>query len=93
MEHSILQGEGGEQGDPLMPLLSSLGQHLEDEVGSHPLLRRCEGSRNMSPAQPVLRTSSVLVIILPLAHFQFLPTNTTLAAVRRCQVFFLTVSL
>ena len=27
VEHSILQGEGGEQGDPLMPLLFSLGQH------------------------------------------------------------------
>ena len=27
VEHSILQGEGGEQGDPLMPLLYSLGQH------------------------------------------------------------------
>ena len=25
--HEILQGEGGEQGDPLMPLLFSLGQH------------------------------------------------------------------
>ena len=25
--HRILQGEGGEQGDPLMPLLFSLGQH------------------------------------------------------------------
>ena len=27
VEHSILQGEGGEQGDPVMPLLYSLGQH------------------------------------------------------------------
>ena len=27
VEHSILQGELGEQGDPLMPLLYSLGQH------------------------------------------------------------------
>ena len=27
VQHSILQGEGGEQGDPLMLLLSSLGQH------------------------------------------------------------------
>ena len=26
--HTILQGEGGEQGDALMPLLFSLGQHL-----------------------------------------------------------------
>ena len=25
--HEIMQGEGGEQGDPLMPLLFSLGQH------------------------------------------------------------------
>ena len=25
--HDILQGEGGEQGDPLMPMLFSLGQH------------------------------------------------------------------
>ena len=25
--HEILQGEGGEQGDPLMPMLYSLGQH------------------------------------------------------------------
>ena len=25
--HTIDQGEGGEQGDPLMPLLFSLGQH------------------------------------------------------------------
>ena len=25
--HLIQQGEGGEQGDPLMPLLFSLGQH------------------------------------------------------------------
>ena len=25
--HDIHQGEGGEQGDPLMPLLFSLGQH------------------------------------------------------------------
>ena len=25
--HRIAQGEGGEQGDPLMPLLSALGQH------------------------------------------------------------------
>ena len=25
--HTIIQGEGGEQGDPLMPLLYSLGQH------------------------------------------------------------------
>ena len=27
MVHHILQGEGGEQGDPLMPLLFSLGIH------------------------------------------------------------------
>ena len=27
VEHSILQGEGGEQGDPLTPLLCSLGLH------------------------------------------------------------------
>ena len=26
-EHSVWQGEGGEQGDPLMPALYSLGQH------------------------------------------------------------------
>ena len=32
VEHSILQGEGGEQGDPLMPLLYSLGQHSALEV-------------------------------------------------------------
>ena len=25
--HKIPQGEGGEQGDPMMPLLYSLGQH------------------------------------------------------------------
>ena len=25
--HKIAQGEGGEQGDPMMPLLYSLGQH------------------------------------------------------------------
>ena len=25
--HDILQGEGGEQGDPLMPALCALGQH------------------------------------------------------------------
>ena len=25
--HEILQGEGGEQGDPLMPALFALGQH------------------------------------------------------------------
>ena len=25
--HRVLQGEGGEQGDPLMPALYSLGQH------------------------------------------------------------------
>ena len=28
VEHSILQGVGGEQGDPLMTLLYSLGQHI-----------------------------------------------------------------
>ena len=27
VEHEITQGEGGEQGDPLMPALFSLGQH------------------------------------------------------------------
>ena len=27
VHHTILQGEGGEQGDPLMPALFSLGQH------------------------------------------------------------------
>ena len=27
VEHLIPQGEGGEQGDPMMPLLCSLGQH------------------------------------------------------------------
>ena len=27
MVHNIAQGEGGEQGDPVMPLLFSLGQH------------------------------------------------------------------
>ena len=27
VEHLIPQGEGGEQGDPMMPLLYSLGQH------------------------------------------------------------------
>ena len=32
VKHSILQGEGGEQGDPLMPLLYSLGQHSALEV-------------------------------------------------------------
>ena len=25
--HEIMQGEGGEQGDPLMPMLYALGQH------------------------------------------------------------------
>ena len=25
--HSIAQGEGGEQGDPMMPLLFAMGQH------------------------------------------------------------------
>ena len=27
MVHEIRQGEGGEQGDPLMPALFALGQH------------------------------------------------------------------
>ena len=33
--HHILQGEGGEQGDPSMPMLFSLGQHAAflSEVG------------------------------------------------------------
>ena len=31
--HNILQGEGGEQGDPLMPLLFSLAQHAA--IGRH----------------------------------------------------------
>ena len=35
----ILQGEGGEQGDPLMPLLFSLGQHAAIECGGFPLGR------------------------------------------------------
>ena len=30
--HTIDQGEGGEQGDPLMPLLFSLGQHGAKEA-------------------------------------------------------------
>ena len=30
--HSILQGEGGEQGDTMMPLLFSVGQHHALEV-------------------------------------------------------------
>ena len=30
--HSIRQGEGGEQGDPMMPLLFSVGQHHALEV-------------------------------------------------------------
>ena len=38
MEHSILQGEGGEQGDPLMPLLYSLGQHGALEATHEELL-------------------------------------------------------
>ena len=42
--HSIFEGEGGEQGDTLMPLLYSLGQHgaLQDVSrrlgrGEHPV--------------------------------------------------------
>ena len=35
--HSIHQGEGGEQGDPLMPLLFSLGQHAAEEAISRRL--------------------------------------------------------
>ena len=30
--HDILQGEGGEQGDPLMPALFALGQHEAPEA-------------------------------------------------------------
>ena len=32
MVHTICQGEGGEQGDALMPLLFSLGQHAALEA-------------------------------------------------------------
>ena len=31
--HEVFQGEGGEQGDPLMPALFALGQH---SFGGHP---------------------------------------------------------
>ena len=30
--HRVTQGEGGEQGDPLMPMLFSLGQHAALEA-------------------------------------------------------------
>ena len=39
MDHEILQGEGAEQGDPLMPALFALGQHralVVAQVGMHP---------------------------------------------------------
>ena len=36
--HDILQGEGGEQGDPLMPALYSLGQHRALEAVARRLL-------------------------------------------------------
>ena len=32
--HTISQGEGGEHGDAMMPLLFSLGQHRLEEVAS-----------------------------------------------------------
>ena len=35
--HDIFQGEGGEQGDPLMPTLYSLGQHRALEAVAHRL--------------------------------------------------------
>ena len=34
MVHYILQGEGGEQGDALMPLLFAVGQHKAFEIAS-----------------------------------------------------------
>ena len=27
-KHDVIQGEGGEQGDPLMPAISSISQHM-----------------------------------------------------------------
>jgi hypothetical protein len=36
--HEVLQGEGGEQGDPLMPALYALGQHTALEVARTQLL-------------------------------------------------------
>ena len=38
--HDIAQGEGGEQGDPMMPLLFSLGQHaaliaVQSQLAAH----------------------------------------------------------
>ena len=38
--HKTAQGEGGEQGDPMMPLLCSLGQHraleaMDREMGAN----------------------------------------------------------
>ena len=37
--HSVLQGEGGEQGDPLMPMLFSLGQHAALMAGRRQIVR------------------------------------------------------
>ena len=37
VEHLIPQGEGGEQGDPMMPLLYSLGQHSALEAAQEEL--------------------------------------------------------
>ena len=41
--HRVTQGEGGEQGDPLMPMLFSLGQHAALEAVAH---RLREGERD-----------------------------------------------
>ena len=44
VEHEIPQGEGGEQGHQMMPLMHSLGQHSALEATQEEL-RGCSGLR------------------------------------------------
>ena len=81
--HMIPQGEGGEQGDPLMPFLFSLGQHSALEVVQEDL-HDSEFLFAMTRTLQPLHTESEMCTSQWMRICGFIPASASTAARRRC---------
>ena len=81
--HMIPQGEGGEQGDPLMPFLFSLGQHSALEVVQEDL-HDSEFLFAMTRTLQPLHTESEMCTSQWMRICGFVPASASTAARRRC---------